>query len=127
MSRADPQAAIFFNLQRDQALALRVALTDWLDEHLHLALSRFTIAPVSRGVNFVGFRTWRSRRYLRKHSLAHFSRSLQRGDCPSLISILGNARRCYSICRRRCGNPLRTPHDNALPLSTRHHARAGGV
>jgi retron-type reverse transcriptase len=89
--------AIFFDLQRDQALALRVAVVDWLDAHLHLALSRFTIAPVSRGVNFVGFRTWRSRRYLRKHSLARFSRSLQRGDCPSLISILGNARHTASF------------------------------
>lgn len=89
--------AVFFDLRRDEALALRATLADWLEEHLHLALSRFTIAPVARGINFVGFRTWRSRRYVRKRSLARFSRSLRTGDCQSLVSILGHARHTASF------------------------------
>ncbi|WP_200249549.1 reverse transcriptase/maturase family protein [Thiococcus pfennigii] len=90
--------AVFFGLARDEAVALRERVADWLEERLHLQLSRYTIAPVSRGVNFVGFRTWRSRRFVRKHSLATFSRAMARGDCRSLVSIFGNARRTASFC-----------------------------
>lgn len=83
--------SILFNLERDQAYALRHQIQQWLDEQLSLQLSRFTIAPTARGVNFVGFRTWRRYRLIRKHSLYHFSRSLKRQDIPSLNAIMGNA------------------------------------
>jgi len=87
---------IVFGLTRDEANDHRESITAFLHERLGLSLSRWTIAPVKRGINFVGFRTWRSRRYLRKHSLYRFSRSLRRGDVASLQSILGNARRTAS-------------------------------
>lgn len=88
---------------RAQAIERRDIIIDFLQNRLGLTLSRWTIATVSRGVNFVGFRTWRKRRFVRKHSLFRFSRSLKAGDVPSLNSILGNALRTSShahICRR---------------------------
>ena len=88
---------------REQAIEWRDRIVDFLRDRLHLQLSRWTIAPVSRGVNFVGFRTWRKRRFVRKHSLFTFSRSLKSGDAPSLNSILGNALRTSShahMCMR---------------------------
>lgn len=87
---------ILFGLTRPEAEAYRQAISAFLHDHLGLILSRWTLAPVKRGINFVGFRTWRSRRYLRKHSLYRFSRSLRRGDVASLQSIIGNARRTAS-------------------------------
>jgi RNA-directed DNA polymerase len=94
---------ILFGLSRDEASACRIAIADFLRERLNLTLSRWTIAAVKRGVNFVGFRTWCKRRFVRKHSLYSFRKSLQRGDVQSLNSILGNARRTAShahFCRR---------------------------
>lgn len=88
---------------REQAIERRDIIIDFLQTRLGLTLSRWTIAPVGRGVNFVGFRTWRKRRFVRKHSLFRFSRSLKAGDVPSLNSILGNALRTSShahMCRR---------------------------
>ena len=88
---------------REQAAEWRDAIIAFLADNLCLTLSRWTIAPVARGVNFVGFRTWRRRRFIRKHSLYRFSRSLRTGDIPSLNAILGNARRTAShahLCRR---------------------------
>lgn len=89
--------SILFNLERDQAYQLRKRIAAWLAEHLHLELSRFTIAPSTRGVNFVGFRTWRRYRLVRKHSLYSFSQSLKREDVASLNAIMGNAKDTSSL------------------------------
>ena len=64
---------------------------------LGLELSKYTIAPVRRGINFVGYRTWASRRFIRKHSLFKFRRAAKAGKIASLISILGHARRTHSL------------------------------
>lgn len=88
---------ILFNLDRDRAQHLRDTISEWLLTNLGLTLSRHTIAHVRRGFNFVGFRTWRSRRYVRKRSLYRFSRSLKRGDIESLNAIMGHALNTASI------------------------------
>lgn len=88
---------------REQAIERRDMIIGFLKDFLFLTLSRWTIAPVNRGINFVGFRTWRKRRFVRKHSLFRFSRSLKAGDVPSLNSILGNALQTSShahMCQR---------------------------
>ncbi|MCK2095650.1 reverse transcriptase domain-containing protein [Thauera aromatica] len=99
---------------REQAAGLRHDIEAFLFERLGLTLSRWTIAPIGRGMNFVGFRTWRKRRFVRKHSLYRFSRSLRAGDTASLNAILGNARRTAShahLCRRvRQERPDLIPH-----------------
>lgn len=64
---------------------------------LGLELSKYTIAPVKRGINFVGYRTWATRRFIRKHSLYKFSRAAKAGKIDSLASILGHARRTHSL------------------------------
>ena len=48
-------------------------------------------------LNFVGFRTWCSTRFVRKHSLYTFTRSAKRGLLESVISIIGHARRTASL------------------------------
>jgi hypothetical protein len=94
---------IFGIASRDEAQAMRQQIEAFLADHLGLALSRYTIAPVSRGLNFVGFRTWRKTRFVRRHSMHSFSRSLKRGDLQGIVSIMGNARHSASyahFCRR---------------------------
>ena len=64
---------------------------------LGLELSKYTIAPLTRGVNFVGYRTWASKRFIRKHSMFKFSRALKKRKLESVISILGHAKRTHSL------------------------------
>ena len=94
---------ILFGLTKAQADYCRQAITDWLRQALRLELSRWTIAPAKRGLNFVGFRTWRSTRFVRRHSLHSFSRALRRGDVASMVSVMGNAKHSATyahFCRR---------------------------
>ncbi len=64
---------------------------------LRLEFSRVTLQPVARGINFVGYRTWCSTRFIRKHSLRQFMRAARRGAQASVISILGHARHTASL------------------------------
>ena len=94
---------IFGIANRDEAQAMRRQVETFLADELGLELSRYTIAPVSRGLNFVGFRTWRKTRFVRRHSMHNFSRAMRNGAMPSLVSIMGNAKHSASykhFCRR---------------------------
>jgi hypothetical protein len=64
----------------------------WLKETLGLELSKWKILKIKRGINFVGFRTWRSTRFVRKRSLYNFSKALRAEKVNSIVSILGNAK-----------------------------------
>lgn len=88
---------ILFGLGRERCTALLRVIVDFLHTRLHLELSRWTLAKVSRGVNFVGYRTWASKRFIRKHSLYKFKRATKRDRLESAVSILGHARRTHSL------------------------------
>lgn len=88
---------ILFGLSRERCQALLARIVGFLGERLRLVLSRFTLAPLRRGLNFVGYRTWASRRFIRKHSLFTFRRRLKSGRFESLASIIGHARRTHSL------------------------------
>lgn len=87
---------ILFDLTKPEAEAALARIKMFLAERLRLELSRYTLARTSRGVNFVGYRTWASKRFIRKHSLFKFSRVLRRGDGQAAVSILGHAQRTHS-------------------------------
>ena len=87
---------IVFGLTNPEALAMREQITDWLKANLGLELSRWTIQPVRRGLNFVGFRTWRKTRFVRKHSIYTFSRALRKCSIESIVSCIGHAQRSAS-------------------------------
>ena len=89
---------ILFNLTRNQCVRFLECIKVFLREKLHLELSRFSFIPVTRGVNFVGYRTWRSIRFIRKHSLYSFTKSAKQNALQSVISILGHAKRTASSC-----------------------------
>lgn len=88
---------VVFGWTREQCLSALRAVRVFLTTTLNLELSKYTIQPVARGLNFVGYRTWRSTRFIRKHSLRTFTRSARRGLLASVISILGHARHTGSL------------------------------
>jgi len=87
---------VLFGLPRLALLAAQARIVEFLDG-LGLVLSRFTLAPATRGINFVGYRTWASRRFVRRRSLYVFRQAARRGQLDSLASVLGHARRTHSL------------------------------
>lgn len=88
---------ILFGLTLDQCREYRERIVAFLASGLRLRLSKSTIQKVRRGVNFVGYRTWKGCRLIRKHSLHRFRRSLKRGKWESVISLIGHASRTRSL------------------------------
>lgn len=87
---------ILFNLTKEQAWEFHNKIEVWLYINLRMEISKFTIAKVNKGVNFVGFRTFRKTRFIRKHSMYNFKRVINRNKINSIISILGNAKHTAS-------------------------------
>lgn len=72
-------------------LDIKLQIENFLQQQLHLILSKWRIAPLKKGANFVGYRTWKNIRFLRKRSLYHFSKSLKTENLESLNAIIGNS------------------------------------
>ncbi len=89
--------AVLFGLTREQCIDARNRIEAFIRQRLHLEFSHTTIAPVRCGVNFVGYRTWASRRYIRKRSMYNYRAAIARENIESVISILGHARHTSSI------------------------------
>lgn len=115
---------------RAEAVEARADIIDFLAARLRLELSKSTIARVTRGTNFVGYRTWASRRFVRKHALYAFRRAASMGAVESVISSIGHARHTASV--RSMVAHLKENHHavyRRLPQSQRclHHVHAGNA
>lgn len=131
--------AVLIGLTRERARQCREAIVAFLHDRLRLELSRSTLLPVRRGINFVGFRTWASRRFVRKHALYAFRRAARRGQLESVISSVGHARRTASLrsllthlsehhhaLHRRLPQSVRRLHDLYPAPARRDAGRHGG-
>lgn len=105
---------VMIGLTLDQARDYRDAMREYLAQTLNLSLSKASIAPLRRGLNFVGYRTWRSRRFVRRHSLHQFGRALKAGNTLSLNSLMGHALNTsthrHYCARIRAERPDLIPH-----------------
>lgn len=88
---------LLFGLTRAEALDYREKLTRFVNNELKLTLSRSTIANTKRGVNFCGYRTWRSARFIRKHSLYKTRKAVRNNKLESVISHLAHASKTHSL------------------------------
>ncbi|TSA14921.1 MAG: hypothetical protein D4R79_02225 [Comamonadaceae bacterium] len=88
---------VIFGWSRQRCVDALGQIQQFLSDKLHLVLSRFSLHKIKRGLNFVGYRTWQSMRFVRKHSLYTFSRAVQSGAPEALASCLGHAKRTASL------------------------------
>jgi retron-type reverse transcriptase len=88
---------VLFGLTRDECLRYRVQIIGLIKERLKLELSKSTIQKVKRGVNFVGYRTWKTKRLIRKYSLYKFSKKVKNNQQESIMSLLGHAKQTDSL------------------------------
>lgn len=88
---------VLLGLTRQQCLDYRRLIITFLRDELGLELSKTTIATIRKGINFVGYRTWRSCRVIRKYSLFKFRRRVRSGELPAVVSLLGHAKKTQSL------------------------------
>lgn len=81
----------------------RATAWQWLEAvRRHLALlgleiSHYSLQPITRGANFVGFRTWASARFVRPHVISALRTDARRGRVEGVVSRLAHARRTCSF------------------------------
>jgi len=104
--------AVLFGLTSAECVDARAKIEAFIRARLHLEYSRTTIAPVRKGVNFVGYRTWAGRRFIRKHSLYNFRRAIRHSQIESVISLIGHARNTSSLRHMLEQIPKETRNEN---------------
>jgi RNA-directed DNA polymerase len=114
---------VLFDISKDQAIIYRARIVEFLRDKLKLELSRSTIAPTARGLNFVGYRTWRTRRFIRKRSLYNFRQAVKNNSVESAASIIGHARKTHSM-QHLLRHAQERNHDIYLQLPKIYHARS---
>lgn len=88
---------MLIGLPREKCLLLRKTIIHFLRDLFGLELSKSTISKVRKGVNFCGYRTWRSLTFIRKYSLYKFRRVVKAGKQESINSLLGHAKHTNSL------------------------------
>ena len=88
---------VLIGLTHAQAVDYKEKIITFLAERLHLELSKASIHGITKGINFVGFRTWASKRFVRKRALYIFRRAVTKNKPESIISCLGHARKTASM------------------------------
>jgi len=89
--------AVLFGLTKTECIEARTKIEIFIQDKLHLEYSHTAIAPVHKGVNFVGYRTWASKRFIRKRSLYVFRKAIRNHDIQCAVSVLGHARNTSSL------------------------------
>lgn len=87
---------VLFGESRETLLAAKARIVEFI-AGLRLELSKFTLARATRGVNFIGYRTWASKRVIRRRSIYTLRSAVRRGALESAVSVLGHARRTHSL------------------------------
>lgn len=88
---------ILIGLNRNKCLAYRKTMIEFLKQNLQLSLSKSTIQKIKKGINFVGYRTWQNKRFIRKYSLYKFNKVVKKRKQDSIISLLGHAKATNSL------------------------------
>lgn len=87
---------VLIGLTLEEAELAEERIAKFLKDRLSLELSKSNIIRVSKGINFVGFRTWASRRFVRKRALYTFRRAAKKGKTESVVSSIAHASKTAS-------------------------------
>lgn len=82
---------VIVGVDKQTANLLKDDIVKFLHKELQLSISKFRIAKIKHGCNFVGFRTWQDYKLVRKHTLRNFKKAVKNQQTNSIISILGHA------------------------------------
>lgn len=105
---------VIIGLSKKECLSLTQDIEQYLKIELKLSFSKVKVLPISKGINFVGHRTWQQKRIIRKRSYKVFNKNLKKNRVESLQSCLGHALKTssYKTLVRR----IKTKSPHLLPL-----------
>ena len=111
---------IIFGISKDFAQTALHRIIECIST-IGLELSKYSITLTKRGINFVGYRAWASKRFVRKRSLFTFRRALRLDKLDSVVSILGHAKRTHTL-KYLITTIKEKYHDLQLPKAYRRNA-----
>ena len=88
---------VMIGLSFEQAKEFKDRCEKFVQQELGLEFSHWHIQKIRRGINFVGYRTWRSVKFVRKHSLYTFKKAAIKQKVDSIISLIGHAKGTKSL------------------------------
>ena len=88
---------VIIGVTKQQAKELKIKIEEFLYNKLDLKLSKVKINKIKHGINFVGYRTWKFYKLVRKFSLLNFTRKVKKGKLLSVIAMFGHSRATNSL------------------------------
>jgi len=88
---------VMIGLSLEKAKEYKQKCENFVKEKLNLQLSHWHIQKIKRGINFVGYRTWKSIKFVRKHSIYKMKRSIKKLKLESIVSLIGHAKNTGTI------------------------------
>lgn len=88
---------VLIGLTLDEAKIAKEKCEKFVQEKLNLELSHWHIQKIKRGINFVGYRTWKSVKFVRKHSIYKFKKAVIKNKNSSIVSIIGHAKNTQTV------------------------------
>ena len=88
---------VILDLSLQEAQEAKAKIIAFLKDKLGLELSKCHIAKVKKGINFTGYRIWKTHRLVRKHTLYRFKKHCKKGNIHSCISSISNATHTQSF------------------------------
>jgi RNA-directed DNA polymerase len=92
---------VLIGLTIDEAIEAQKKCEKFVQNNLNLELSHWHIQKIKKGINFVGYRTWKSVKFVRKHSMYKMKRAIKKSKINSIISLLGHARNTGTLAYYR--------------------------
>jgi retron-type reverse transcriptase len=88
---------VVMGVSRERAVMIKDRVEAFIKEKLHLGYSHWMIAKIKRGINFVGYRTWKSVKFVRKHSMYKFRKAVNKSQIESITSLIGHAKGTHTL------------------------------
>jgi retron-type reverse transcriptase len=83
---------VLIGLTIDEAIEAQGLCEKFVQDKLNLELSHWHIQKIKKGINFVGYRTWKSIKFVRKHSIYKMKRAIKKSKVESIVSLIGHAK-----------------------------------
>jgi len=88
---------VLIGLTLEKAKEFQARCEKFVQDNLNLELSHWHIQKIKKGINFVGYRTWKKIKFVRKHSMYKFKKFAKKSKIESIISLIGHAKGTGSI------------------------------
>ena len=83
---------VLIGLTLDEAKIAKELCEKFVQTKLNLELSHWHIQKIKRGINFVGYRTWKKIKFVRKHSIYKMKKAIKKLKIESITSLIGHAK-----------------------------------